>query len=171
MVLYKPHCDFNDCKLPSGQAAPSSSSTIPLGMRDIYFHFLPCWLGSPILHALMLLLLLGSPLQGHLATIAHGWMLAGFTFDLKYRWILISTVNSWTWLYRTVQMRTRVEHLSKRGEVTCNIIHCAFFFLQFFWLWGMEKIAIRKQKNATIKTRPTVYFYIKIQNVAKGFHL
>ena len=36
------------------------------------------------------------------------------------------------------------------------IINCIFFFLRFFRLRVMEKLAIRNQKNLAIKTRPTV---------------
>ena len=43
------------------------------------------------------------------------------------------------------------------GEVTCNITHCIFFFLRFFCLRGMEKLAIRNQEILEIKTCPMVF--------------
>ena len=42
------------------------------------------------------------------------------------------------------------------GMVTCNIIHCIFFFLRFNWLQALEKLAICNQKNLAIKTRSMV---------------
>ena len=156
MVLYKPGCDFNDCELPSGQATPSSSSTILRHERHLllsHFTLLAWFLNSSSSNAAVTAWSTSLRMFGN----SCAWLDVGrFTFDLKYRWILISMTDSWTWLYRTVQMRTCVVHLSKKGEVTSNIIHCVFFFLRFFWLWGMEKLTNRNQKNLTIKTCPMV---------------
>ena len=44
--------------------------------------------------------------------------------DLKSRRILISTIDSSMWLYRTLLMKRRVERAIKAGVVTRNNIHC-----------------------------------------------
>ena len=150
MAPYKPGCE-----LPNGQATPFSSSVILSHIRHVILLFTSlAWF----------------PISSHSNTAVTLWFtsprtfgdscawrgIGSFTFDLKYRWILNSTIDSWTWFYLTVQMRTHGEHLSKRGSVTCDITNSVLFFLWFFWLRGMEKFAIHDQKNLTIKSHSTV---------------
>ena len=127
MALYKADCNSNDCKLPSRQATPSSSSTILRYERCI------------VLSLFTLLAWFPNSSRSNAAVTARFtslrtfgdscvWLGVGrFTFDLKYWWILISTIDSWTWLYWTVQIRTRVEHLSKRGKVMYYYSLCILF--------------------------------------------
>ena len=87
------------------------------------------------------------------------WLDVGrHTFDLKYQWILISTIDSWKWLYRTVQMRTRVEHFSKREEVTCNLIHSVFFSCNSFdcEVWKNSQFAIKRISQSKPNLRYTI---------------
>ena len=163
MALCKPHCDSNDCKLPSMVLNFLTAAVLPFlaayhpitvqssGVKDtLYFRILPClaWFSA------------SSP--SNAAVIAWftsirtfgdscSWLGVGrLSLYLKYRWILIPTIDSSTWLYRCVQMRTCVEHLSKIGMATCNIIHNVLPFLQFFWMQVMEKLAICNQQDLAV---------------------
>ena len=44
----------------------------------------------------------------------------------------------------------------KRVVVTCNIIHCVFFFLRFFLIASYIKLVIHNQKNLAFKIQPMV---------------
>ena len=144
--MYKADCDSNDCELTSGQATPFSSSTILMHERRVVlslFTLLAWFPNSSHSNAIV------TPWFTSLRTFGASctWLGGGrFTFDLKYQWILISTIDSWTWLYRTVQMRTCVEHLSKRDEVMCNIIHCVFFSCDSFdcEVWKSSQFAMKR---------------------------
>ena len=127
MALYKPDCDCNDCELLSGQATPSSSSAILRHERHVVlllFTLLAWFPNFSCSNAAVTVWFTSLRTFGD----SCAWLVVGrFTFDLKYQWILISMINSWMWLYCTVQMRAHVDRLSKRGEVICNVIHCIFF--------------------------------------------
>ena len=61
MALYQPDCNSNDCELPSRQPTPSINSTFRRHERCIVLSlFTLAGLVPPIVHALMLLSLLGS---------------------------------------------------------------------------------------------------------------
>ena len=81
-------------------------------------------------------------------TVALGWVLAGWQLIWRIEDDSSSTIDSYTHMHMHASTRRSnmceiekacmfaitITHLSKRGVVTCNIIHCVFIFLQFFWL-------------------------------------
>ena len=86
-----------------------------------------------------------------------GWVLAGWLLI----WVLMTihlNLNIWATVYVRKYIRSRMLIWVSTWAcmVTCNIIHCVFFYLRFFWLWVMEKLAIHNQKNLAIETQPTV---------------
>ena len=115
MELCKPDCDSNECALPNGQATPCRSSAILRHERWVVFSLftLLAWFPNSSRS--------NAAVTGWFTSIrmfgdSWAWLGAGgFTFDLKYQWTLILTIDNWAWFYGTVHMRICVEHLSKRG--------------------------------------------------------
>ena len=80
---------------------------------------------------------------------SYTWLGVGrLNFDLKNRQILISMIDTWTWLHHTVL----IKHVLSVKWAWSHVFIC-IFFLQSFWLGFMENIAIRNQKGHAIKTR------------------
>ena len=123
-----------------------------LGTKDeLYFCILPCWLSSLIFHALTLLFTAWFTSLRTFGDSCIGLSVGRFTFDLKYLWTLISTINSWTWLYHTVQMRTLAEWARSR------VIFVAYSFPALLLIASFEKT-----RNS--QSKPVLRYYCKSRN-------
>ena len=78
MALYKPDCDSNDCELPSGQATPSSSSTILKHERHVL---------------LVATLLAWFPNSSHSNAAVTAWFTSLRTFGDSYTWLGVGRFN------------------------------------------------------------------------------
>ena len=113
MALYRPDCDSNDCELPSGQATPSilargvACEAAALPFSAVYCPIAARSSGvNEALYFRFLPHLACFPASSHSNAAVTAWFTSLRTFG-----------------------DSCVERSSKRGVVTCKIIHCVFLSL------------------------------------------